>query len=382
MFRLLCAVAAICLAGAEAAASPAAQIQPVAGLTAFSLQNAIAADGAILTLVPVAGGLLRTVSAGGTDEKILFRLLRGKLGTVSETGGSQHVLGLFVLGERSIATEYDDGRSEILALDGEGGASLMLKPPAGGAVCTSWYPAGHRFSTAERKAELAAYALRLGIKGSSYAAAARTGNNSCRSLLEKNEQMRATVSRPVAEGGTGKLSAITAQLLTLYARKQPASLSYPEDTGRDGFENFYVNFLAAHEGGWTADDGNGSPANFGVNQGANPDLDVLNLTQTDAKQILHDRYWVASGADRLPAPLAAIHGDTAINLGVRTANEFLALSGGDPEAYLELRDQKYQAIAEADPEKAKYLPIWLSRNDDLRNFGQPGPPSYGDLPDL
>ena len=89
-----------------------------------------------------------------------------------------------------------------------------------------------------------------------------------------------------------------------------------------------------------ADDGNGSPANFGINQGANPDVNVVTLTQTDAKQILHDRYWVASGADRLPPELAAIHGDTAINMGVRTANELLALSNGDPSRYLELRDRQ------------------------------------------
>ncbi len=34
-----------------------------------------------------------------------------------------------------------------------------------------------------------------------------------------------------------------------------------------------------------ANDGNGSPANFGINQGANLDVEVAALRQDDAKQI-------------------------------------------------------------------------------------------------
>jgi hypothetical protein len=142
----------------------------------------------------------------------------------------------------------------------------------------------------------------------------------------------------------------------------------PASSSDDGFENFYANFLAAHEGGYTDNDGNGSPANFGINQGANPDIDVLNLTQDEAKQILHDRYWVPAGADRLPTALAAVHGDTAINMGVDVANELLAESGGDPQKYIDLRDARYRGIAAQSSDKAKYLPIWLGRNEDLRNF--------------
>jgi hypothetical protein len=83
---------------------------------------------------------------------------------------------------------------------------------------------------------------------------------------------------------------------------------------------------------------------------------------------------VASGADQLPPALAAVHGDTAINMGVGTANELLAQSGGDPQKYLELRDLRYRAIAAPDSDKAKYLPIWMVRNEDLRNFvGDGGP---------
>ena len=105
---------------------------------------------------------------------------------------------------------------------------------------------------------------------------------------------------------------LLAGLLISNARQQGSDPSAdPADYSADGFEAFYVNFLSAHEGGYTENDGNGRPANFGINQGANPDIDVLNLTQAEAKQILHDRYWVASGADHLPGrwPRAWRHRD-------------------------------------------------------------------------
>ncbi len=369
VIRLFSTLAVICLLSDIAQAAPASQSPRT--LAVFSVKSLAAMDGSTLTLEPGAHGLLRTVAADGTDKKTIFRLLHDRLGTVSDTDGTEHVVGLFLLGERSIATEYTDGRSEVMILGEAGGASIALESPGGDAVCTSWYPAGHRFSITERKAELAAYARRLGINDPRYASLARASTDSCLAAMKKSElALRPKddrVPEPPVGAGSDTLNAITAQVLALYARKQPAFGSQYDPS--DGFEDFYVNFLAAHEGGYTANDGNGSPANFGVNQGANPDIDVLAMSQADAKQLLHDRYWVASGADRLPPGLAVIHGDTAINLGVRTANELLALSGGDPDTYLALRDQKYRAIAEANPDKARYLPLWLARNQDLRNFG-------------
>ena len=55
-------------------------------------------------------------------------------------------------------------------------------------------------------------------------------------------------------------------------------------------------------------------------------------------------------------------------MGVKAANDLLARSGGDPNTYLELRDDRYRAIAAASPDKAPYLSLWLERNDDLRGL--------------
>lgn len=141
-----------------------------------------------------------------------------------------------------------------------------------------------------------------------------------------------------------------------------------------GFDSIYNGFVAPHEGGYTPSDGNGAPANFGINQKSNPEVDVKSLTPDTAKQLLHDKYWAPSGAENLPPALQAVHFDTAVNMGVGAAKNLLDQSGGDPQKYLALREARYRAIAAADPSKVASLPTWLARNRDLAKYvgGQGG----------
>lgn len=138
----------------------------------------------------------------------------------------------------------------------------------------------------------------------------------------------------------------------------------PSGAPSGGFESFYEGFLAPAEGGFVASDGrSGAPANFGVNQAANPDIDVRNLTRGQAKQIMHERYWKASGADQIGDPrLQAIHADTAVNMGVGKAKQLLQQSGGDPANYLALREQHYRKLG------GKDLDGWLKRSANLAKY--------------
>lgn len=129
------------------------------------------------------------------------------------------------------------------------------------------------------------------------------------------------------------------------------------------FGDFWSGFLKKTEGGYADRDGaSGAPVNFGVNQKANPDVDVKSLTEDKAVGILDERYWKASGADKLPPALAAVHGDTAVNMGVGASKRLLVKSGGDPEKYLQLREARYRSIG------GKDLGVWLNRNNALREY--------------
>lgn len=124
-------------------------------------------------------------------------------------------------------------------------------------------------------------------------------------------------------------------------------------------------FILKKEGGYTASDGeSGAPANFGINQRANPDIDVKNLTQDRAVQIYKERYWSAIGADKLSSGMAMVAFNVAVNQGVGAAKDLLEKSGGDPMVFTTLAKQRYMEIASNNPKQQKYLAGWLTRADE------------------
>lgn len=110
-----------------------------------------------------------------------------------------------------------------------------------------------------------------------------------------------------------------------------------------------INHIFDLEGGYVAKDGrSNAPANFGINQKANPDIDVKNLTKDQAKQIYKTRYWDAINADSLPENMRLVAMDTAVNQGVDTAKELLAKSDNDPVKFTELRIEKYKSLNQSE----------------------------------
>ncbi len=133
-----------------------------------------------------------------------------------------------------------------------------------------------------------------------------------------------------------------------------------------GFEPS-VGRVLQFEGGLNPADTNGTPSNFGINQKANPDVDVANLTPQGATDIYRKRYWDAIGADKMDPRLAHVAFDTAVIAGPGKANELLKASGGDPEKFLALREQFQKSLLQRDPEKfGKYGKAWGDRVATLR----------------
>lgn len=125
-------------------------------------------------------------------------------------------------------------------------------------------------------------------------------------------------------------------------------------------------FTAQHEGGFAAHDANNAPVNFGINQAANPDVDVRALTLDSAMQLAKTRYWDKSGAAGLSPDLAAAHFDT-FYINPSVATRILQQSGGDPQRYMDLRQQWMQGLIAKDPAKyGRFAHAWNTRNTDLR----------------
>jgi hypothetical protein len=154
----------------QAATPVAPQTAPAgpdaSGLSGLTGKKLLAVDGAALNLTAIEGGIERDISgAGGTLEKTTFTFINERLGTVAADAGSgtANVTGFFRLTDNGVEVRYADGRSEILAASSDGGVLLRLETPGAPAACRSFYPAGHNFSEAEKKAAVAEYASRLGL---------------------------------------------------------------------------------------------------------------------------------------------------------------------------------------------------------------------------
>ncbi len=138
---------------------------PTSALSPLSGKKLLAVDGAALNLTAIDGGIERDItSAGGTLEKTTFTFINDRLGTVAADGGTgaANVTGFFRLTDNGVEVRYADGRGEILAAKDDG-VLLRLETPGAAAACRSFYPSGHVFSEAEKKAAVAAYANRLGL---------------------------------------------------------------------------------------------------------------------------------------------------------------------------------------------------------------------------
>ncbi len=177
-------------------------------------------------------------------------------------------------------------------------------------------------------------------------------------LLTNQIQERATVAQTSAVGNgwvDDALANIHTDRMTRAANPQSNA-------------DIAINALLPREGGYVASDGNsGAPANFGINQKANPDIDVKNLTQAQAIQLYKDRYVSKINGFNDLSPAAAIVAlDTAALQGPGVANQVLASTGGDPNAMIAARRQQLQALAARDPTQQPQLAGWMARLDNLQ----------------
>ena len=142
---------------------------PANALAGMSGKKLVAVDGASLKLVAIEGGIERDVtSPSGQLTKTTFIFINDKLGTVAADGNpadassGANVTGFFRLTDNGVEVRYADGKSEILSALDDG---VLLKQQAQGAadICHAYFPDGHAFSDAEKKAAVAEYAIRLGL---------------------------------------------------------------------------------------------------------------------------------------------------------------------------------------------------------------------------
>ena len=141
-----------------------------------------------------------------------------------------------------------------------------------------------------------------------------------------------------------------------------------EQTGSD-FKSI-MKVVMKHEGtAYVRKDGGKGSSRMGILQSTAKQYgyngDIKNITKTQAEAI-YKKIWDKSGAANLPYPLSVIHFDTYVN-SPAAARKVLKQSGGDIDAYLQMREQRYVTLASMRPQVyGKYLKGWINRVNDLR----------------
>ena len=131
-------------------------------LSSIADQKLIAVDGSSITLTPADDKLVvATASPSGAAQARTFALINDDMGTIADSQG--RVTGFFRVTANGLEAQFGDGHTEQLSLNGAGGIFLATHASSGNS-CMAWYPAGHVFSEAERRAAVADFASRLGLQ--------------------------------------------------------------------------------------------------------------------------------------------------------------------------------------------------------------------------
>ncbi len=137
----------------------------------------------------------------------------------------------------------------------------------------------------------------------------------------------------------------------------------------DAFDEI-IKIVFKHEGHrYVKNDGARGASRFGILESTARQYgykgDIKNISQAEVDGI-YRKMWEKSGAASLPYPLSLVHFDTYVN-SPGAAKKLLEKSGGDIDAYLQLREKRYKRLAELRPERyAKYLKGWTNRINSLR----------------
>jgi len=135
-------------------------------------------------------------------------------------------------------------------------------------------------------------------------------------------------------------------------------------------------FVLKWEGGYVNDPKDpGGETKYGISKRSWPDLDITNLTQEQAASIYHLQYWGKVPCHGLSEPLDLVVFDSAVNCGVRKAQDWLGITAhldGDSrvQTFLGLRKLHYQKLRDHKTKEgkqnwARFYKGWMNRVMDL-----------------
>ena len=129
---------------------------------------------------------------------------------------------------------------------------------------------------------------------------------------------------------------------------------------RDGF---------AVEGGYVNDPKDpGGETKYGISKRSHPNVDIKNLTISDAMVIYEREYWTAHNLGGLSFPLCIVAFDSYVNHRPEVAKQLLEKSNNDWRTMIRLRREFYFRLIDKNPKMRRFKNGWLNRLNDLDKY--------------
>lgn len=150
----------------------------------------------------------------------------------------------------------------------------------------------------------------------------------------------------------------------------PAEVNEARASDEDAYFRKCLDFVLQREGsGYVKEDAGKGASRYGILQSTARAFgyrgNIKHITR-DQVEAIYRKIWDRSGAGSLPYPMSVVHFDTYVN-SPAAAMKILQRTGGDIDAYLDMREKRYVRLAVGKPQLyARYLKGWKNRVDCLR----------------
>jgi lysozyme family protein len=139
-----------------------------------------------------------------------------------------------------------------------------------------------------------------------------------------------------------------------------------------------LRFVLKWEGGYSNNPNDlGGATNYGITQATYnqwrylKDFNLKNIkdiSENEVAEIYYNEYWLRAECDKMTPKFAVLVFDTAVNMGLSRAKEFLkAAEYKYTEKFIEAREEKYREFARYGGQHV-FLKGWLNRLNDLKTF--------------
>lgn len=110
----------------------------------------------------------------------------------------------------------------------------------------------------------------------------------------------------------------------------------------------------------------GGLTKYGIDQRSHPRVNIRALTESQARDIYWNEYWLSNKCGEMPPGLGEVHFNACVNTGAGRARKLMIASGGNWERYIDEQEAFYRRLAASRSILAKFLKGWLNRTSDLR----------------